>query len=280
MNTNYQILNHLLCFTDLSAEHQYVLKKFAAANWSNPDIFLDCADDTSFAGISYKKNLVDVYGIQYCSPEVLHRTFFSQKDPKQFLYTEKADYSELHLRFQKDCSDICFMELLMAGFYSYISLKDALLMHASAVSYQDQAIVFTAASGTGKTTQAELWQKYREAVILNGDKVFLKQETDGIHAWGSPWKGSSPYSENKSAVLNAIIVLEQAEENAIRKLSGLETLEKVIPHIFLPQWDRKCENAVLNFLDQVLRTTDIYFLQCRPDEEAVALVERTLFNPS
>lgn len=279
MRTDFQILNQRLCFKNvlkyLSAFHE-----FESSYEEYPDIQLNCEAEHLLSTELCKENLPSLYGISYLSAGEKTLVFFPQNDTKHFLRVNREDYSNWQLTMQEDCSDVCFMELLMAGFYSYISLKDALLMHASAVSYQDQAIVFTAASGTGKTTQAELWQKYREAVILNGDKVFLKQETDGIHAWGSPWKGSSPYSENKSAVLNAIIVLEQAEENAIRKLSGLETLEKVIPHIFLPQWDRKCENAVLNFLDQVLRTTDIYFLQCRPDEEAVALVERTLFNPS
>jgi hypothetical protein len=140
------------------------------------------------------------------------------------------------------------------------------------VEYQGQSIVFTAASGVGKTTQAELWAKYKDAVILNGDKVFLKQEEDGIHAWGSPWKGSSPYAENASAPLRAIVVLEQAAENSIRKLEGLEVLERVVPHVFFPNWDERCEQAVLTFLDKVLEETEVYLLKCRPDEEAVELL--------
>lgn len=243
-----------------------------------PDILLDCECEKQFSTINYKTDLPSSYGIQYLSADGAPQVFFSQKDPRHFLYTEKEDYSELHFGFQKNYSGECFMELLMAGFYSYVSLKEALLMHASVVSYKEKGIVFTASSGTGKTTQAELWKKYRDAVILNGDKVFLKQQKDGIHAWGSPWKGSSPYAENKSAPLRAIIVLEQADNNFIRKLSGLETLERVIPHIFLPQWDMRCESSVLDFLDRVLRTVDVYLLQCRPDEEAVALTEKTLFG--
>ena len=149
-------------------------------------------------------------------------------------------------------------------------------MHASAVSHNGKSIVFTAPSGTGKTTQAELWAKYKGATILNGDKVFLKREEDGIHAWGSPWNGSSQYAENTSAPLRVIVVLEQAEENSIRKLNGFEVLEYVVPHVFFPSWDEHCEQAVLTFLDQVLEETEVYLLRCRPDADAVELLASTL----
>ncbi len=274
-----RILNQTICFDKLF-QYRYILKKFQDIETKNLDIFFNCNKKNQLSSVCNKKKLPSIYGIQYFSESKTKKMFFSENDLRHVLYTEKEDYSELHLNLQEDCSDETFMELLMAGFYSYISLKEALLMHASAISYKERGIVFTAPSGTGKTTQAELWQKYRNAVILNGDKVFLKQETDGIHAWGSPWKGSSAYAENISVPLKAIVVLEQAEENSIRKLNGLEMLEKVIPNIFLPQWDMKCENAVLNFLNQVLQKIDIYLLQCCPDEDAVALVEETLFKIS
>lgn len=277
MKIYYEILNHFLYISNVWKKNR-PLENFVSTNVFNIDICLDCKYDNQI--IYDKKNLSSIYGLQYSLMDESKYMFFSENDPRHVLYTEKEDYSEWHLSLREDCSDETFMELLMAGFYSYISLKEALLMHASAISYKECGIVFTAPSGTGKTTQAELWQKYRNAVILNGDKVFLKQETDGIHAWGSPWKGSSSYAENISVPLKAIVVLEQAEENSIRKLNGLEMLEKVIPNIFLPQWDMKCENAVLNFLNQVLQKIDIYLLQCCPDEDAVALVEETLFKIS
>ena len=193
------------------------------------------------------------------------------------LYSYADDYSELHLQLDSSCEKDILSELLIAGFYSYMSLRDALLMHASAVCHKDKTIVFTASSGVGKTTQAELWQNYRNATVINGDKVFLTKESEKIVAWGSPWNGSSSYAENIGAEVSAIIVLEQAEENMIRKLSGMEMLEKLLPHVFFPNWDAKCEKSVFSFLDKVLERTDVYLLSCRPEEDAVALVEKTLF---
>ena len=193
------------------------------------------------------------------------------------LYSCADDYSELHLQLDSNCEKNILSELLIAGFYSYMSLRDTLLMHASAVCFNDKSIVFTAASGVGKTTQAELWQKYRNATVINGDKVFLTRESDKILAWGSPWNGSSSYAENIGAEAAAIMILEQAEENSIRKLSGMEVLEKLLPHVFFPNWDVQCERAVFDLLNDLLSRTDVYLLLCRPDEDAVALVEKTVF---
>ena len=193
------------------------------------------------------------------------------------LYSYADDYSELHLQLDSSCEKDVLSELLIAGFYSYMSLRDALLMHASAVCFNDKSIVFTAASGVGKTTQAELWQKYRNATVINGDKVFLTRESDKILAWGSPWNGSSSYAENIGAEAAAIMILEQAEENSIRKLSGMEVLKKLLPHVFFPNWDAQCERSVFDFLNEILAQTDVYLLSCRPDEDAVALVEKTVF---
>ena len=219
------------------------------------------------------------YGLRYLSGngEKINNVFFSEKDRRQMLYSCKDDYSEWRLQLDSNCTKEILAELMMAGFYSYRSLHGAALLHASAVSYKGRAIVFTAASGVGKTTQAELWQKHRRATIINGDKVFLAEESGKFVAWGSPWKGSSPYAENLGVEASAIIVLEQAEENSIRKLSGMETLEKLLPHVFFPNWDPRCEKAVFDLLSTLLERVDVYLLRCRPDEDAVALTEKTVF---
>lgn len=265
----YQFLNQrveLFIFNDSIILNPF--QKFLSSD-SESDCVFTCETE---------ENRTGCYGIQYLSGagRRIKNIFFSQKDKSQMIYTFEDDYSHFIFQIDDDCILEIFLELLMVGFYSYMSLKNTLLMHASAVEHEDKSIAFTASSGVGKTTQAELWAKYKNATILNGDKVFLKSEDDGIHAWGSPWKGSSPYAENASAPLRAIVALEQAEENSIRKLEGFEVLEYVIPHVFFPGWDERCEQAVLTFLDQVLGETEVYLLKCRPDEEAVELLASTI----
>lgn len=265
----YQILyQRVELFIPNDSRIMNLFQKFPSSD-SESDYVFTCEVEADLNGC---------YGIQYLSGagRRIKNVFFSQKDKRQIAYTFEDNYSRLLLQIDDDCTREILSELIMVGFYSYMSLQDTLLVHASAVEYQGQSIVFTASSGVGKTTQAELWAKHKGATILNGDKVFLKRENDGIHAWGSPWKGSSPYAENASAPLRAIVALEQAEENSIRKLEGFEVLEYVVPHVFFPSWDERCEQAVLTFLDQVLGETEVYLLKCRPDEEAVELLASTI----
>ena len=231
-------------------------------------------NDAPMVTIKIREIEIGGYGIETItkSRRDVYNLFFSKKDYKQVLCALSKEYTEFMISVRDTCSEEVFLELFIVAFYSYISMQETLLMHASAVSYKNQGIVFTASSGVGKTTQAELWAEHKAAKILNGDKVFLKRERDGIHAWGSPWKGSSPYAVNESVPLKAIVVLEQAEANSIEKLEGLDILEHVVPHVFFPNWDTDCEQTVLKFLDQVLGETETYLLKCRPDETAVELL--------
>ena len=66
--------------------------------------------------------------------------------------------------------------------------------------------MFLGPSGIGKTTQAELWHTYRDAVIINGDIVFVQETEGNFLGWGTPWHGSSPYCENASVPVDALII--------------------------------------------------------------------------
>ena len=173
-----------------------------------------------------------------------------------------------------------WIELFLAGFYSFAALHGTMLIHASAVKYQDKAVLFTAPSGTGKTTQAELWKKYVGAEILNGDRVFIRSsgEDEKLYAWGSPWAGSSPYIVNGCAELAAIVVLRQAKVNRIRMMEIPEAMPELSDNSFLPMWDAACLDGMLGVMNRVLVSVPVYMLECRPDEGAVNAVMKEVFK--
>lgn len=169
------------------------------------------------------------------------------------------------------------MELFAAAFYSRLSREGGLLLHASAVEYQGKSVVFLAPSGTGKTTQAELWQTHLGARILNGDKVFLRKRGEQICAFGSPWKGSSPYGENACAPVAALVVLEQGKENVLEKLEGVQGVQAVMSHLFYPGWDKDCMDAVMDTADRTMTALPVFKLTCRPDRESVMLLKKGVY---
>ncbi|WP_140398023.1 hypothetical protein [Lachnoclostridium sp. An169] len=217
------------------------------------------------------------YGLDYCQSEKdFPHLFISRKTPGVRL---QADRAWEHLVIEgAACGMEGVMEVFLAAFYSRLSYHRGILVHASCISWKEEGVIFTAPSGTGKTTQAELWKKYRDAEILNGDKVILECREEEIRAWGSPWKGSSPYAVNRSVPLRAVIVLEQGKENRIRKLTGEETTAKFFPHVFYPSWSEVCVAEVMWSMDVLVRKVPVYFLSCLPDSDAVELVRRTVWG--
>ena len=165
---------------------------------------------------------------------------------------------------------------LLQMFYTHAFQRHMLQLHSSLISYQNQGIMFLGPSGIGKTTQAELWQKYRSSLIINGDIVFVQETDSGFLGWGTPWHGSSPYCENTSVPLKAMVVLKQSDQNSIRELTGFEKVTEVSNSVFYPQWLENGMELCLETLDHLLTHVPVYLLENRADEEAVTLLEQTL----
>lgn len=168
--------------------------------------------------------------------------------------------------------------MLLVAIYSRLCFENVLLCHSSLIDYNGHGILFVGPSGIGKTTQAELWQKYRNATIINGDKAFLKMKNDELIGYGLPWKGSCGYCLNSNVKIDAVVALRQDNNNHIKKLSAEDVFKYFVPHIFLPHWDENCMKSALETLDNIVNSVPVYLLKCRPDEEAVMLTEATVLG--
>ena len=169
--------------------------------------------------------------------------------------------------------------LLMQIFYTNVLQYHMIQFHSSIVRLSNgKGLMFLGPSGIGKTTQAELWNKYRDALIINGDIVFVQETPDAFLGWGTPWHGSSSYCENTSVPLKAMIVLKQSPKNFIRELTGFEKVTAVSNNVFYPRWLENGMELCLETLDHLLSRIPVYELSCRPDEEAVKLTEETIFG--
>lgn len=168
--------------------------------------------------------------------------------------------------------------LLILVFNTHAVQRHMIQIHSSMIDYCGKGLLFLGPSGIGKTTMAELWNQYRDALIINGDMNFVQDTGDEFIGWGTPWHGSSPYCENTSVPVHALILLKQAPENSIRELTGFEKVQLVSNNIIYPTWLENGMELCLETLDHLLTALPVYELSCRPDEDAVKLTEETVFG--
>lgn len=151
-----------------------------------------------------------------------------------------------------------------------------LILHCSLIDWQGKGIMFSAPSQTGKSTQADLWEKHRGAKIINGDRGLIRATDEGIYAYGSPWAGSSSLYINERVPLSAIVMLRQAKENTIRKLDHSEAIGLFVQQSSLPVWQPELFEMGLATLEKIITNVPMYELSCLPDEGAVECLEKWL----
>ena len=119
-----------------------------------------------------------------------------------------------------------------------------LLLHGAAIGFRDQGYIFTAPSGTGKTTHILKWiDNLPEAFVVNGDKPFVKiSNGNGIsnaYICGSPWAGKENLYTNAKVPLKAIILMQRSELNRIKKISFLEAFPALLSQVHIPSDEEK-----------------------------------------
>lgn len=199
------------------------------------------------------------------------KTDFSIRISEEHIAKEKAEDSEV-------TSEIAEYMLVGNTFYKGLIKHDGCLLHASSVVVDDEAYLFSAPCGTGKSTHTSLWLKYlahKNPYILNDDKPAIRIMEDGIFAYGTPFSGKHDINENKKVKLKGICFIEQSKINFIRKLEPQEAIK-----LFLEQTFRNLnEEYMLKFfdiLDKILKEIPIYKLYCDMSEEAVQLSYGTM----
>ncbi len=151
-----------------------------------------------------------------------------------------------------------------------ILARDGFMMHGVAVEYEGKGYIFTAKSGTGKTTHVLLWKKLfgdDKVRIINGDKPFLRFIDDKIYAYGTPWCGKEQYNINDKMELGAICFVERGEKNSIAPLTDeIEKMQRIIPQIMVADSTNLAKQ--LELLDMLFDKIKIYKLFCNMDTEA------------
>lgn len=159
--------------------------------------------------------------------------------------------------------------------------RDCFLMHGAVIGYHGGAYMFTAPSGTGKSTHISLWRKHigQDVQIINGDKPFVKvQEPDEadknlepggcVRVYGTPWAGKEHWQRNTSEVLKGICILARGKTNEIRRMRPGEAVVSLLRQIHFTD-DADHAGRILELADQMIQQVPVWELRCDMSEEAV-----------
>ena len=118
-----------------------------------------------------------------------------------------------------------------------LSQNQVILLHASAVTVSGRAYLFTAPSGTGKSTYAQMWCEHfgQEAQIINDDKPFIRREQQEFIVYGSPFSGRRNRNSNIAVPLQGIACLCRGDHTYDKPMDEDEKWEFLMSQVHRSQ---------------------------------------------
>ena len=154
--------------------------------------------------------------------------------------------------------------------------RDSLILHCAYMVYQGEAILFSAPSETGKTTQANLWEKYRGSRTVNGDRALLGKRNGRWTAQGWPVCGTSEVCHNEEFPIQAVVMLSQAKENQAQQLPPGRAFPLLYSQITVNKWNMKDHLHAIDLIQELAEGVSVFHLGCTISEEAVDCLEKAL----
>lgn len=187
--------------------------------------------------------------------------FYQKNNPSEYGDTYLY-YNPGYLEFYAIHRKIC----------EFMPFFDTFLMHGSVVSYQGKAYMFTAPSGTGKTTRTSLWlQEFPGSIVVNGDKPFIRVMKDCVLAYGSPWCGKEGWNTNIGVPLQAIFLLERSDtDSTISRLSLPDVFNELLRQTFIPHSVQSMSKTV-ELINKLNGKVDFYHFRSVPSRESVRM---------
>lgn len=165
-------------------------------------------------------------------------------------------------------------EVMYTAYKFYEALPDfgGFMLHSSAVAVDNKAYLFSAKSGTGKSTHTQQWLKLfgDRARIINDDKPAILVGDDGVFACGTPWSGKSDMNLNEKVPLQGICILERSAENFIEPLDHGTAVFKILNQTMRSQNAEKM-NTLLDLLDGMIKRVPVWRMGCNISTEAARI---------
>ena len=170
-------------------------------------------------------------------------------------------------------------EYLLTGsdFYTYLLDFDGMLLHSSCVVVNDSAYLFSADSGTGKSTHTNLWlEKFKEnAYILNDDKPAIRKIDGKIYACGTPWSGKYDISRPNIVPVAAIALLQRNDTNYIKPAETKKGVFTIFSQT-VRRLNKEHINKLFDNVEMLFENIPIYEFGCNISQDAVTVAYNTM----
>lgn len=201
------------------------------------------------------------------------------------LFPSKTQVEEAHL--SKDASRVVFYcrppcndtfreELFHAIRFSFLVLaqtRHMAVLHSASFLYQGKAWLFSAPSGTGKSTHTNLWKELHQVPLLNGDLNLLAVKDGKPVIHGIPWCGTSEIRDKETYPLGGIILLRQAEEDRVEELSPDVQRLFILQRLISPSWTPRMLDCNLQLIDKLIPQIYVARLHCTKNASAVNVMK-------
>lgn len=177
---------------------------------------------------------------------------FSEHSP----FPDRPDLNEGPYLYTKICKKI-------------LSEYDGFFFHSSALELDGEGYLFTALSGTGKSTHTRNWRRYfgDRVTMINDDKPIIRSINGVFYVCGTPWMGKSDIGCNKIAPIKAVYVLQRGEENHAEKISPGAVLKQLFEATLLPN-NKENMSRLLTLFHRLFSEVDLILLTCNKDTDA------------
>lgn len=217
---------------------------------------------------------------RYASTRSFCRDYLTEEEPDLTVAVSGADLAfERERAAREEAAEgipaRCFSDAYLETLAVYRKIAEALpaydtlLFHGSVVAVDGEAYLFTAKSGTGKSTHTRLWREVfgERAVMINDDKPLIRVGEAGATVYGTPWNGKHRLGSNTAAPLKAICILERAEQNRIVPISFSEALPMLLQQAYRPSEPEPLKKT-LALVERLGESVRLYRMGCNMEPAA------------
>lgn len=205
----------------------------------------------------------------------------------QFAPEPECEVVDVLLRAPEgDCSvdgswperELLLVEILPVPVVVLLAGRKGLFLHSCAVAYEENGILLSGVSGSGKSTMAELWRRHGPLVssVIDDEHIITRRFAESTLLFGAPWTRGPREATFSRTPLKVIFFLSHARSNRCVRLSPSEALAQLLSQVFLPVWSRQQLDLTVQTCADLLQGVECYCLQFVPDPSVIGFVQDIL----